>query len=101
MAAIAKGANAIVTDLGVEEVDDFVRDIYYKVPQNVSFIKKERETVSTSNAITPHVPLQFKVPAYANCVYLLDRIMLELHLKMVYDTPSGPVATDGDLVGKQ
>lgn len=57
-----QGAGVISTELGTKKVDTYVQKLYTKAPQDTSFTRKDRETISSAVAVNGKSPLQFNVP---------------------------------------
>jgi hypothetical protein len=60
--AKAKGSGYIGTETGVEKVENFATDLFKKVPQDVSFTKKNRDYVPSAGQLSTSNPLVFHVP---------------------------------------
>jgi hypothetical protein len=61
--AAAQGAGVIAVELGTHKVDNYVSNLYKKVPQDVSFTKRTRECIASSGQVAPpNTPLIFHVP---------------------------------------
>ena len=119
----SRGDGNIPVELGTIKLDTFAQDIFRKTPQNLSYVRKVTELVFNRDSLNPPNVVNFKVPgkhkqvdasmrlrltatrfcsslAYANYVYFLDKIQIELHLRMIESETRAP-PFDGCQVGEK